>query len=105
MTKKKPTQAKAAAAETVRSKPAKGASGRIKPASEPKETKSAIMLRLLQQPQGATLEQMMDATGWQKHSVRGFLAGALKKRQGLTAISEKAGGGRIYRSAPAEAQP
>lgn len=41
----------------------------------------------------------MKATGWQKHSVRGFMAGALRKRHGLTAVSEKTESGRVYRTA------
>lgn len=39
----------------------------------------------------------MEATGWQKRSVRGFLAGTLKKKHGLTAVSTKVDGTRIYR--------
>lgn len=62
-----------------------------------KETKSAAIIDLLKKLDGATLEQMMEATGWQKHSVRGFLAGTLKKKHGLTATSAKVDGRRVYR--------
>jgi len=60
-------------------------------------TKQATVIQLLQRPQGATLEQLVEATGWMKHSVRGCLAGALKKKLGLTITSDKvAGGERVY---------
>lgn len=63
-------------------------------------TKSATLLGLLKSKRGATLAEMMDATGWQAHSVRGFLAGSLRKRHGLTAKSEcRDGEGRRYRIA------
>jgi Protein of unknown function (DUF3489) len=45
---------------------------------------------------------MMQATGWQAHSVRGALSGALKKKLGLTVSSDKTDSGRVYRVAPAE---
>lgn len=53
---------------------------------------------LLLRTKGATIDEMMKATGWQQHSVRGALAGALKKR-GLTITSEKSDGVRRYRVA------
>ena len=63
-------------------------------------TKSATLLGLLKSKRGATLAEMMDATGWQAHSVRGFLAGSLRKRHGLTAKSEcRDGEDRRYRIA------
>ncbi|MEQ1717290.1 MAG: DUF3489 domain-containing protein [Hyphomicrobium sp.] len=63
-------------------------------------TKSATLLGLLKSKRGATLAEMMDATGWQAHSVRGFLAGSLRKRHGLMAKSEcRDGENRRYRIA------
>ncbi len=59
--------------------------------------KIAALLVLLRQPQGATVEAMMVATGWQAHSVRGALSGAIKKKQGLAVTSEKTQAGRVYR--------
>ena len=53
--------------------------------------------KLLMRKNGATLPEMMKATGWQQHSVRGALAGALKKR-GLAITSEKTDGTRRYRA-------
>jgi hypothetical protein len=53
---------------------------------------------LLQRTEGATIGEVVEATGWQAHTVRGAIAGALKKRLGLTITSEKeAERGRVYR--------
>jgi hypothetical protein len=61
-----------------------------KPAPAKREgTKQATLIELLQRPEGATLEQMVQATGWQQHTVRGCMAGALKKKLGLNIVSEK----------------
>ena len=67
------------------------------PAATKRQSKADKVVALLKRENGATLEEMMKATGWQKHSVRGFMAGALKKRHGLTAVSEKTETGRVYR--------
>ena len=53
---------------------------------------------MLQSPAGATIAAMMDATGWQQHSVRGFLAGVVRKRLKLT-LSKKVDGNRVYQIA------
>ncbi len=56
------------------------------------------VIKLLSRKEGATIPQMMEQTGWQQHTVRGTLAGALKKRLGLTIESEKSDGqDRVYR--------
>jgi Protein of unknown function (DUF3489) len=47
-------------------------------------TKQALMIELLRRPEGATVEQIAAATGWQKHTIRGAISGALKKKLGLT---------------------
>jgi len=59
-------------------------------------SKQALFLDLLGQPEGATLNQLMDATGWQAHSVWGFISGFIKKKRGLTIVSEKREGVRFY---------
>ncbi|CAK0739352.1 putative DUF3489 domain-containing protein [Azospirillaceae bacterium] len=60
--------------------------------------KQAQVIEMLRRPEGATIAQMVAATGWQSHTCRGVLAGALKKRLGLTIVSAKeASGQRIYR--------
>ena len=54
-----------------------------------KQTKQQTCIDLLSRQEGATIEELQAATGWQQHSVRGFLAGAVKKKLGLTLVSEK----------------
>ena len=61
-------------------------------------TKTAKILALLKRPGGASLKQLRKATGWQAHSVRGFLSGTLKKKMGLRVTSTKLQDGqRTYR--------
>ncbi len=55
------------------------------------------LLKLLQQENGATLDALVRSSGWQKHSIRGFLAGTVRKKLKLPLISEKVDGVRIYR--------
>lgn len=59
--------------------------------------KLGTLVELMSRQEGATVEQMSEATGWQIHSVRGAMAGTLKKRFGFTITSEKIDGARIYR--------
>ena len=61
-------------------------------------TKQAVLIELLSRAEGATLPQMTEATGWQVHTVRGAMAGALKKKLGLEITSAKqTGTDRVYR--------
>ena len=57
------------------------------------------MIDLLRRAQGATMQNLLDVTGWQKHSVRGVISGVLKKRLGLAVLSEQHAHGRVYRIA------
>lgn len=64
----------------------------------PRQTKQQIMIDLLRRPEGAGIEEIAVATGWQSHTVRGAMSGALKKKLGLEITSKKVEGlGRVYR--------
>jgi hypothetical protein len=60
-------------------------------------SKLATVIALLRRPKGASIEDLCKATGWQAHSVRGALSGAIKKKLGLTVESKKMDGARVYR--------
>lgn len=66
-------------------------------------TKQAALIAMLRAPEGATLDEIVAALGWQKHTARGAMSGALKKRLGLTITSEQVSErGRVYRIADDE---
>ncbi len=74
--------------------------GRTPPPAVRPGTKQALLIDLLKRKKGATIEEIVEATGWQAHSVRGAISGALKKKLGLAVTSEKVGDrGRVYRIA------
>jgi Protein of unknown function (DUF3489) len=89
---------------TRRNKSSSTAKPRSKPAPVQKarttktagETKQAKVLALLHRPGGASISDLVKTTGWQQHSVRGFLAGTVRKRLGLNLESKKQDGERIY---------
>ena len=60
-------------------------------------TKNAQVIAMLRDRAGATIAAIAAATGWQQHSVRGFLAGVVRKKFGFNLVSEPSDGGRIYR--------
>jgi hypothetical protein len=95
------TASKIASKKTT--KPSKlPAPGKRTGAVSPRLSKKAACLELLGQAEGASLQELMSATGWQAHSVRGFLSGTVKKKLGLRLASS---GGeddvRRYRIVPA----
>jgi hypothetical protein len=67
-----------------------------KPETE-RASKQARVIAMLQSPAGATVAAMMQATGWQQHSVRGFLAGVVRNRLKLKLASQRMDGTRVYR--------
>jgi hypothetical protein len=68
------------------------------PASAAVGSKTEIVLRKLKAAKGVTLPMLMEATGWQAHSVRGFLSGTVRRKLGLTLVSEIGkDGARRYR--------
>jgi hypothetical protein len=75
-----------------------------KPASRP-DTKQARAIAMLRKPAGATIAAIMAATDWQQHSVRGFLAGIVRKKLGLNLVSEQSDKGRLYRINDGKASP
>ena len=84
----KASPAKKAPKGATKAKAAKKEARAKKPASA-RETKTSAILELLQRPGGVTAKELMKATGWQAHSVRGFLSGTVGKKMGLTVISTK----------------
>ena len=82
-------------------KPKRGAPPQPHPSSvkqtECTGTKRARILAMLRAPSGVTIDAMMHATGWQQHSVRGFLAGVVRKKLGFNLVSAATEGGRLYR--------
>ena len=78
-------------------RPARKRARQKRPALPRDASKAAQVLRLLARPQGATVQDIMAATGWQAHSVRGFISGNLVKRRKLNVRSLKLDGVRVYR--------
>jgi hypothetical protein len=69
------------------------------------DTKHARIVAMLRTPAGATIAAIMKVTDWQQHSVRGFLAGIVRKKLGLNLVSELTDKGRVYRIKDGSAAP
>jgi len=93
MTKQKKSTAKPSA------RGAKARTPSVEAAATPK-TKLGRLEGMLRRAEGATIDQIAKALDWQMHSVRGAISGSLKRKQGLTVVTEKtADGERVYRIA------
>ena len=103
------TAARSRTAKTLRPKsPKRPAPLAAVPAAVPKArtgTKHAQVIAMLQDRAGATIKAIMAATGWQQHSVRGFLAGVVRKKLGLNLVSEPGENGRVYRISDGQVSP
>jgi Protein of unknown function (DUF3489) len=107
MTKQKPkpmptvrSTARTSAKRTSRKRPVASS----KPAPAP-GTKHARVIAMLRKPAGATITAIMAITDWQQHSVRGFLAGVVRKKLGLNLVSDQTDKGRVYRIKEGRASP
>ena len=91
------TKTRATKARRKATRASKRAKAGTPPGSPRPASKTAKVLHLLQRSGGVTLNDLMKATDWQAHSVRGFLSGTLRKKMGLTVTSTKAeNGARSY---------
>ena len=95
--KKRPTASAPAAVPTIKS--LRHGAGDPEPKRADRGSKQSRVIALLQSPTGASIEAMMKATGWQQHSVRGFLAGVVRKRLKLKLSWKKVDGNRVYQIA------
>jgi Protein of unknown function (DUF3489) len=87
---------KSAAARATTAKPPKAAITDPEKKND-RGSKQARVIEMLQSPTGMTIAAMMKETGWQQHSVRGFLAGIVRKKLKLNLNSKKIDGSRVYR--------
>jgi hypothetical protein len=100
MTKRKPKSKPAArkhARKSSRPKPRRRSLPVSARAATRSDTKRARIIAMLRTPAGATIAAIMNATDWQQHSVRGFLAGVVRRKLGLNLVSEATDEGQIYR--------
>src|ERR1700686_5299804 len=101
--------------KSAKQRPAASSAGSVPPsnsarptAGDPKikkaapSSKQSRVIAMLQSSSGTTIAAMMKVTGWQRHSVRGFLAGVVRKRLKLKLGSKKVDGQRVYRIATAD---
>jgi hypothetical protein len=98
----KPKSKPKAASRSIARRTAKPAPRKRSAAASPRpaagsDTKHARIIAMLRKPAGTTIAAIMTVTDWQQHSVRGFLAGVVRKKLGLNLVSEQTDKGRVYR--------
>src|SRR4051812_16100095 len=91
---KKPSSAPTVSVPPAKPSPATSSDSKSKKAAV--GSKQSRVVTMLRSPHGATIAAMMNATGWQQHSVRGFLAGVVRKKLKLKLDSKKIDGFRVY---------
>ena len=84
------------ASSAASAEPSRRTAGDARPENVNPGSKQSRVIAMLQSPAGATIAALMKATGWQPHSVRGFLAGVVRKRLKLELGSTKVDGNRVY---------
>ena len=93
----RPSSTKAAKVAVVKKISSTPARSLDQPVRHRAGSKQAGVIEMLMKPEGTTIDDIMKATDWQQHSVRGFFAGIIRKKLKLTLISEAAEAGRIYK--------
>ena len=96
---KPPGKASAPQDNSEKSSQPKPNAPQIRAARSQGQSKQDRVVAMLRQKGGTTVAAVMKTTGWQKHSVHGFLAGVVRKKLGLNLVSEKSNGERVYRIA------
>ena len=93
----RPASTKSAKVAPVRKRSSASARSLDRPVRHRAGSKQARVIEMLMKPEGTTIDDIMKATDWQQHSVRGFFAGIIRKKLKLTLTSEAAEAGRIYK--------
>ena len=96
MSKSAKKRTAAATSATAATKTSQQSQNERKPKRGESYSKQSRVIAMLRSPAGATIDAIVKATGWQQHSVRGFLAGVVRKRLNLKLSSEKVDGNRVY---------
>ena len=93
---RKPVTVARRPAKATSSRPRSRADAKSAPTTKRSSTKQETVLGMLREPKGTTVAAIVKTTGWQQHSVRGFLAGIVKKKLKLKLESEVVGEQRVY---------